>query len=66
MVMTIDPTYKITVIVERSDWPWGKIELTVKDIPRASAEDPSYPHFSAVECFRQHVISETRPDPREG
>lgn len=61
-----EPTYKITVIVERADEPGAKFKAVFADIPKASAEDPNYIHFSAVDCFRRYVISETRPDPREG
>lgn len=61
-----EPTYKITLIVERSDEPDAKFKGVFEDIPRAAAEDPSYIHYSAIETFRRYVISETRPDPREG
>lgn len=62
----IEPTYKITVIVERTDEPGARFKGVFQEIPRASAEDPNYFAFSAVETFRRFCINESRPDPREG
>lgn len=62
----MDRTYKITVTVERSDEPGAKFKAVFGQIPRDAAEDPSYVHYSAVECFRRYVACETRPDQREG
>lgn len=61
-----EPTYKITLIVERNDEPGASLKAVFSDIPKANAEDPKYIHYSAVETFRRYVISETRPDQREG
>jgi hypothetical protein len=65
-----DPTYKISLTVERSDAPGAKLRAVFKDIPQEKAEDPSYLHASAVECFRLLALNDklagTGPDPREG
>jgi hypothetical protein len=66
MLSNLEPKYRITLTVERSDQPGAKLKAIFRDVPRATAENPSYPHYSAIECFRLCAMSETRPDPREG
>jgi hypothetical protein len=61
-----DPTYTITVIVERSDEPTAKFKAVYSDIPRTSAEDQNYFLYPSIETFRRCCLDETRPDPREG
>lgn len=61
-----EPTYTITVIVERDDEPSAKLTAVFSDVPKGTAESPGYAHYSAVECFRRFAMAETRPDPREG
>lgn len=61
-----EPKYKITLIIERTDEPGARLKAVFDEIPKAAAESPGYIHYSAVETFRRYVISETRPDQREG
>lgn len=57
-----DPTYTITVIIERTDAPGAKFTAVLSEIPKASAERADYPHSGAVQTFRQYVLSE-EPEP---
>lgn len=60
------PRYRITLTIERDDYPGAEFRAIFNEVPKGTAEDPNYIHFSAVETFRQFIICETRPDPREG
>jgi hypothetical protein len=56
-----EPTYTITVIIERTDAPGAKFTAVLSEIPKASAERADYPHSGAVQTFRQYVLNEEEP-----
>jgi hypothetical protein len=58
-----EPTYTITVTVERSDAPGAKFEAVCAEIPRASAERADYQYSGAVQTFRQIVLNELEEPP---
>lgn len=46
-------TYKIQIIIEKTDSPEMKIVL--EDIPAASAEDPKYPLATAIGAYLEAI-----------
>jgi hypothetical protein len=58
-----EPTYTITIVVERTDTPGAKFEAVLSEIPKASAERADYVLSGAVQTFRQHVLNETDAPP---
>jgi hypothetical protein len=60
-----EPTYTITIVVERTDTPGAKFEAVLSEIPKASAERADYVLSGAVQTFRQHVLNESDPPPPE-
>ena len=58
-----EPTYTITIVIERTDAPGAKFTAVCSQIPRESAERADYPHSGAVQTFRAYVLNELDAPP---